>query len=387
MPGSYHIPGINLIEPGCINKTGEWAKILGCSKAFVVSSKDAYGKKQGEMVLGILSRDNINAFLYAGAGPNPTDEMIMQGAFDYKSNNCNLIIAIGGGSAIDCAKGISLVVSNGKHISEFEGINRSDKPTPHLMAINTTSGTGSEVTSVAVITDSVNDRKMTIVDWRITPDVSINDAELALSMPRTLTAASGIDALSHAIEAMVANNSTPITDGLSFEAIQIITEWLPEAFNNGSNIKARAEMCHGAFLAGLAFNNSGLGLVHSLSHPITAMYGFPHGVVNAMLMPAVINYNLASSIAKYARIALAMNACIPWHSDGDNARKVIPALVKLIKKLKLPGGLLELGVKVEDIQQLSISASKEIVGLTNPRKSDVSVLEQLYTDSLYLPKV
>ncbi len=386
MPGSYHIPATNLIEPGCINKTGEWVTILGGKKAFIVSSLDQYGQKQGEMVQSILLRSNITSTLFAGACPNPTDKMVMDGANVYKSNECDIIIAIGGGSAIDCAKGIGLVVSSDKHIREFEGVNKSEKPTPHFIAINTTSGTGSEVTSVAVITDSTNERKITIVDWRITPDVSINDAELALSMPKSLTAATGIDALSHAIEAMAANNSTPITDALSFEAIQLIHEWLPIAFEDGKNLKARVEMCHGSFLAGIAFNNSGLGLVHALSHPITSMYGYAHGVVNAVLLPAVIKFNLVSSIEKYSRIAIAMNAAIPWHTDNENAEKVIPAVIKLIKKLNLPNGLIELGVKEKDISELSKYADKEIVGLTNPRKASISNITQLYQDSLYLPK-
>ena len=387
MPGSYHIPTTNLIEPGCINKTGEWAAILGGKKAFIVSSLDQYGKKQGEMVQAILLKSNINSILFAGAGPNPSDGMVMEGASEYKSNKCDLIIAIGGGSAIDCAKGIGLVVSHDRHISEFEGINKSQKPIPHFIAINTTSGTGSEVSSIAVITNSTTEKKITIVDWRITPDVSINDAELALSMPKSLTAASGIDAFSHAIEAMVANNSTPITDALSFEAIQIITEWLPLAFDDGKNLQARSEMCHGSFLAGIAFNNSGLGLVHALSHPVTSMYGYTHGVVNAILLPAVIKFNINSSIQKYSRVATAMNAGIPWHSDYENAKKVIPAVIKLIKRLGFPNGLKELGVKEDDIAALSILAEKEIVGLTNPKKANISNITQLYHESLSPPKI
>ncbi len=384
MPGSYHIPTTNLIEPGCINKTGEWTGILGGTKALVVSSLDQYGKKQGEMVQTILSRSNINSALYAGAGPNPTDEMVMIGASEYKSNNCDIIIAIGGGSAIDCAKGIGLVVSHDKHIREFEGINKSEKHIPHFIAINTTSGTGSEVSSISVITDSSTERKMTIVDWRITPDVSVNDAELALSMPKSLTAASGIDAFSHAIEAIVANNSTPITDALSFEAIQIISEWLPAAYEDGNNLKARSEMCHGAFLAGIAFNNSGLGLVHALSHPVTSLYGFTHGIINALLLPAVIKYNLVSSIKKYASVAVAMKAGIAWHSDYENAQKVVPAVIRLVKKLRMPNGLKELGVKAEDIPALAALAEKEIVGITNPKKANISAITQIYHDSLYL---
>lgn len=384
MPGTYFIPLTNLIEPGCINKTGEWTAILGGKKALVVSSMDDHGRKQGSLVQEILFKNNINSYLYSGAGQNPTDEMVMKGADEYKTNNCDIIIAIGGGSAIDCAKAIGLVVGNNRHISEFEGVNKSQKSIPYLIAINTTSGTGSEVTSIAVITNSVDKRKMTIIDWRITPSVSINDAELALSMPKSLTASSGMDALSHALESIVASNSTPITDALAFEAIQIINEWLPVAFENGSDLKARTEMCHGAFLAGIAFNNSGLGLVHALSHPVTSKYGFQHGVVNALLLPAVIKFNLFSSLTKYSRVATAMKAAIPWHSDSENAQKVIPAIIRLIKKLNLPNGLKELGVLIDDIPELSNEAVTEIVGEANPKKANITIINQLYKEAMKL---
>jgi len=387
VPGTYHIPTTNLIEPGCIKKTGEWTKILGGEKALIVSSPDEYGKKLGKMVEEILSVDGIKSCLYAGAGSNPTDEMVMMGSEEFNNNNCDIIIAIGGGSAIDCAKGIALVARSGKNINEFEGVNKSQNNVPPLIAINTTSGTGSEVSSFTVISDSLTGRKMTIVDWRITPTVSINDAELALSMPKSLTAATGMDAFSHAIEAIVADNSTPITDALSFEAIQLINEWLPVAFEDGQNLKARTEMCHGAFLAGIAFNNSGLGLVHALSHPVTSMYGFPHGVINSLLLPAVIKFNMVSSISKYSRVATAMKVAIPWHTDHENAQKVIPAVIKLIKKLNLPNGLKDLGVKADDIPALSKAANEEIVGRSNPRKANIIMINQIYNDAMFIPKI
>ncbi|HMN17242.1 MAG TPA: iron-containing alcohol dehydrogenase [Ignavibacteriaceae bacterium] len=387
MPGTYHIPTTNLIEPGCIKKTGEWTKILGGDKALIVSSPDDYGKKLGKKVEEILFKEGIKSHLYSGAGSNPTDEMVMKGAEEFNSSKCDIIIAIGGGSAIDCAKGIALAARSGKNIIEFEGVNKSQNNVPPLIAINTTSGTGSEVSSFTVISESLSGRKMTIVDWRITPAISINDAELALSMPKSLTAATGMDAFSHAIEAIVSNNSTPITDALSFEAIQLINEWLPAAFEDGQNLKARTEMCHGAFLAGIAFNNSGLGLVHALSHPITSMYGFPHGVVNSVLLPAVVRFNMVSSMNKYARVAAAMKAAISWHTDYENAQKVIPAIIRLIKKLNLPGGLKDLGVNENDIPALSKAANDEIVGRTNPRKANIMMINQIYNDAMLLPKV
>lgn len=226
MPGTYYMPGVNLIHRGALNDVGTWAQNLGGTRALIVASLGTYGEEQGKMVADVLTRSGIQSTVYAGAGPNPTEVMVMGGVELYKDHHCDLLVAIGGGSAMDCAKGIGLIVSNGGTIDQYEGEGKVPKQLPPFIAVSTTAGTGSEVTSVAVLTDSKTHHKMTIVDWRLTADVSVNDAQLMVSMPPTLTAATGMDALSHAIEAYVATNATALTDSLAYEAITLVYEWL-----------------------------------------------------------------------------------------------------------------------------------------------------------------
>jgi alcohol dehydrogenase len=384
MPGTYYMPGVNLIHRGALNDAGTWARNLGGHNALIVASTGSYGAQQGQMVAAVLARSGIESTIYAGAGPNPTDEMVMQGVQLYKGSHCDFLVAIGGGSAMDCAKGIGLIVSNGETIGQYgDGVDQATHDLPPFMAINTTAGTGSEVTSVAVITQAEHHHKTTIMDWRLTPDVSINDPELMLSMPPALTAATGMDALSHAIEAYVSTVATALTDALAHSSIALVFQWLPIAYEQGSNIGAREGMCHAAFLAGLAFNNSGLGYVHALSHPVSGKYGLPHGVVNAVLLPTVMRWNAALVGTKMARIAVAMGAGHPWRTDRENADKAISAVIDLNRRLQMPSGLSKMGVKEADIPQLADAALLELAGTTNPHKAaSVEQIQQLYRQSL-----
>jgi alcohol dehydrogenase len=254
---------------------------------------------------------------------------------------------------------------------------------PPFITVNTTAGTGSEVTSVAVLTESKTHHKMTIVDWRLTADVSVNDPELMLSMPPGLTAATGMDALSHAIEAYVSTVATALTDSLAYEAIGLVYKWLPVAFEHGDNIIAREGMCNAAFLAGLAFNNSGLGYVHALSHPVTGKYGLPHGVLNAVLLPAVMQWNSVLAGTRMAQIAVAMGVGHPWRTDRENAEKAIAGVQDMNRRLKIPSGLAAMGVKESDIPALADAALEELVAKTNPRQAaSAEQVQRLYLDSM-----
>lgn len=383
MPGTYYMPGVNLIHRGALNDVGTWAQNLGGTRALIVASMGSYGEEQGKMVADVLTRSGIQSIVYAGAGPNPTDVMVMSGVNVYKEQGCDMLVAIGGGSAMDCAKGIGLIISNGGTIEEYEGEDRVSKQLPPFITVNTTAGTGSEVTSVAVLTDSKTHHKMTIVDWRLTADVSVNDAQLMVTMPPSLTAATGMDALSHAIEAYVTTNATALTDSLAYEAITLVFQWLPRAFEHGEDVTARHGMCNAAFLAGLAFNNSGLGYVHALSHPLTGKYGLPHGVLNAILLPAVMRWNAVLAGTRMAKIAVAMGVGHPWRTDRENAEKAIAGVQDMNRRLKMPSGLAAMGVKESDIPSLADEAMEELVGKTNPRQvASVEQMRRLYLDSM-----
>lgn len=382
MPGAYYMPPVNLIERGALSRIGEWAGNLGGKKALIVAAEGDFGRSQGEMVLAFLRKDGLDGEVFAGAGPNPTDLMVEAGLDAFRRCGCNLIVAVGGGSSMDCAKAIGLVAANGGKIADYDGVNRARRDLPPLIAVNTTAGTGSEVTGVAVITDTRREAKMTIIDWRITPRVSVNDPELMVSMPPSLTAATGFDALSHAVEACVSNASSPISNALAYQSISLVFKWLPRAVAEGSDMDAREGMCHAAFLAGLAFNNSALGLVHALSHPLSAHYHLPHGVVNAVLLPVVERYNLPVAMERFAVMARAMGVAVTWHSPGENAGKAIQAMETLRRQVGLPSGLGGLGVKEEDLVRLAGEAERERVAAGNPRGFSREVLVQLYRNAL-----
>lgn len=376
------MPPVNLIERGALSRVGQWAKKLGGKRALIVASEGDYGQKQGEMVKSVLEGDGLTGEVFAGAGPNPTDRMVEQGLAAYSSCRCDMVVAIGGGSAMDCAKAIGLVASNGGRIADYDGVNLSTRDLPPLIAVNTTAGTGSEVTGVAVITDTERQVKMTLIDWRITPRVSVNDPELMATMPPSLTAATGFDALSHAVEAYVSNAASPISNALAHQSISLVFRWLPMAVSEGKNMEAREGMCHAAFLAGLAFNNSALGLCHALSHPLSARYHIPHGVANAVLLPVVERYNLPIAVDLFAAMARAMGVAVTWHSPGENAEKALQALETLRRQVNLPSGLGGLGVREEDLVLLAEEAAEERVAAGNPRKFTKEVLVQLYRDAL-----
>jgi alcohol dehydrogenase len=383
MPGTYYMPRVNLIHRGALNNVGTWAQNLGGTRGLIVASMGSYGEEQGKMVADVLTKSGIQSTVYAGAGPNPTDVMVMNGVELYRDQRCDLLVAIGGGSAMDCAKGIGLIVSNGGTIEQYAGVGKMSKSLPPFITVNTTAGTGSEVTSVAVLTDSKTHHKMTIVDWRLTADVSVNDPQLMVSMPPALTAATGMDALSHAIEAYVATNATALTDSLAYEAIVLVFQWLPVAFEHGEDVAARYGMCNAAFLAGLAFNNSGLGYVHALSHPLTGKYGLPHGVLNAVLLPAVMRWNAVLAGTRMAKIAVAMGVGHPWRTDRENAEKAVTSIEDMNRRLKMPSGLAAMGVKESDIAALAEEAMEELAGKTNPRQvASVEQMRRLYLDSM-----
>ncbi len=260
-----------------------------------------------------------------------------------------MIISLGGGSSHDCAKGIGIIVTNGRNIRDYEGIDKASKPMPPFIAINTTAGTASEMTRFCIITNTSTKVKMAIVDWRVTPNVAINDPLLMMGMPPDLTAATGMDALTHAVEAYVSTIATPVTDACALQAIRLISQYLRPAVANGGDIEARDKMAYAEYLAGMAFNNASLGHVHAMAHQLGGFYGLPHGVCSAILLPHVERFNLIAKLDRFVDIAIAMGENVEGLSKRDAAEKAIEAIVKLSRDIGIPSGLKELGVKREDI--------------------------------------
>jgi len=365
---------------GCSKETGEQAKSLGASKLLIVT--DAVISELGiaDTIKGYVEAAGLNAVVFDGAEPNPTDKNVVDGVEVYKSNECDAIISLGGGSSHDCGKGIGLVIGNGGKISDYEGVDKSTKPMPPFLAINTTAGTAAEMTRFCIITNTDTHVKMAIIDWRCTPNVAINDPVLMISMPPSLTAATGVDALTHAVEAYVSTDATPITDACAIKAIELIAEYLRPAFANGQNLEARDKMAYAQYLAGMAFNNASLGYVHAMSHQLGGLYNLPHGVCNAILLPAVCEFNAISNLQRFADIAVALGENIDGLSDVEAAELAIDAIRRLSADVEIPAGLGALAVVIEeeDIMTMAQNAQKDATMLTNPRKAKLEQIVALY---------
>ena len=312
--------------------------------------------------------------MFGGAEPNPTDKNVLAGMKVWKKEKCDSIVSLGGGSSHDCAKGIGLVASNGGKIQDFEGVDQSQNEMVPLVSVNTTAGTASEMTRFCIITDSKRKVKMAIVDWRVTPSVSINDPELMMGMPPALTAATGMDALTHSIEAYVSTAANPLTDSAALMSIKLIAEYLPMAVANGTNMVAREKMAYAQLLAGMAFNNASLGYVHAMAHQLGGFYNLPHGVCNAILLPIVSEFNIIGNSERFKDIAEAMGENVDGLSTVEAAHKAISAIKALSKSVGIPSGLSELGVKEEDFEVMATNAKLDACQLTNPR---LATLEQV----------
>ena len=376
----YFLPTRNVFGEGAVQEAGDLVKSLGAKKCLIVTDRYLGQIGMADRVQGILKKAGIEACIFAGAEPNPTDKNVEAGARFYQENECNSIISLGGGSSHDCAKGIGLVAANGGQIADFEGVDKSSKPMIPLMAINTTAGTASEITRFCIITDTSRKVKMAIVDWRVTPQIAINDPELMKGMPPSLTASTGMDALTHAIEAYVSTDANPLTDAAAIMAIKMIAHYLPKAVANGNYMKARDKMAYAQYLAGIAFNNASLGYVHAMAHQLGGFYNLPHGVCNAILLPYVESYNLIGNMNRFRDVAQAMGVQVEGISVTCAAEKAIEAIKKLSRQLEIPTDLKQLGVREEDFGIMADNAKKDVCQLTNPR---TATREQVIEKAIY----
>ncbi|MGC6389922.1 iron-containing alcohol dehydrogenase [Ewingella sp. S1.OA.A_B6] len=374
----YFLPTRNIFGEGSVREAGDLAKTLKAEKILIVTDSFLAQSGMAEKISEIYKKVGISTHIFSGAEPNPTDKNVVDGIKAYRENGCNSIVSLGGGSSHDCAKGIGLVASNGGDIKDFEGVDKSVNDMIPLMAINTTAGTASEITRFCIITDTKRKVKMAIIDWRVTPQISINDPELMVGMPPSLTAATGMDALTHAIEAYVSTMANPLTDAAALKAIEMITQYLPKAVANGEYMKARSNMAYAQYLAGIAFNNASLGYVHAMAHQLGGFYNLPHGVCNAILLPYVASFNLMSNLNRFKDIAKAMGENIIGLSSDDAAIKAIKAIQRLSKQVGIPHDLKSLGVKPEDFAVMAENAKKDVCQLTNPRKATKEQVIELF---------
>ncbi|SCI74055.1 1%2C3-propanediol dehydrogenase [uncultured Clostridium sp.] len=368
----YLVPSVNFMGPGCLKVIGERAKMLGGKKVLIVTDKFLRTQENGavEQTIKYLTQEGIEVVIYDGTEPNPKDTNVADGLKIFKDENCDMIVTVGGGSSHDCGKGIGIAATHEGDLYEYAGIETLTNALPPILAVNTTAGTGSEVTRHCVITNTKTKVKYVIVSWRNLPLVSFNDPELMIGKPAGLTAATGMDALTHAVEAYVSKDANPVTDASAIQSIKLISNNLRQAVAMGENLEARTNMAYASLLAGMAFNNANLGYVHAMAHQLGGLYDMPHGVANAMLLPHVCKYNIISNPQKFADIAEFMGENIVGLSVHEAAEKAIDAMFRLSKDIGIPTSLKEMGIKEEDFEYMAEMALKDGNAFSNPRKGN-----------------
>ncbi|WP_127551579.1 iron-containing alcohol dehydrogenase [Paenibacillus amylolyticus] len=375
---AYYVPPVNLMGRGCLQEAGQMIEQMGIRKALVVSDRQLITSGVAEQVLSILRKSGLDYVVYDEVQPNPTCQNVHDGLQVFQDHGCDAIISIGGGSPQDAAKGIGIVATNGGHIREYEGFHQSKHKSVPLVAVNTTAGTSSEVTINYVITDEERKVKMVMVDRNSLVSLSVNDPELMLSKPASLTAATGMDALTHAVEAMVTPGGFTVTSATAAAAVELIFEYLPRAVRDGSDLEAREHMTYACFLGGIAFNNAGLGYVHAMAHQLGGVYDLPHGVCNAMLLPYVEELNAKHVPGKFRHIAKAIGMNVKGRSDEECSDYVIKAIRQLSKEVGIPEKLSELGVKDPDVELLADNAMKDACAPGNPYQPSKDEVMELF---------
>jgi len=353
------------------------------NKALIVTDKALVDIKLVDKLTDELSAHDIAFAIFDGVKPNPTEKNIVQGLALLEAQKCDFVISFGGGSSHDCAKGIALVAANGGHIRDYsKGVHLSAKPQLPLVTVNTTAGTAAEMTIFAIVTNEEDETKYPIVDKNLTPIIAVNDSELMVAMPKFLTAATGMDALTHAVEAYVSTAATPITDASAIKAIELIAQNLKAAVDNGEDREAREAMQYGEYLAGMAFSNASLGYVHSMAHQLGGVYDLVHGLCNAILLPVVSRFNAAEKVERFAEVAKAMGVDTVGMTLVDAAEAGILAIEKLSASVGTDQKLSDLGVKEGKLEFMAINALNDACSLTNPRKATTEDIINIFKKAM-----
>lgn len=349
-------------------------------KALLVTDKDLVKFGVAVKVMELLEKGGIEYELFCDIKQNPTVRNVNDALAAFDKAGADVIVALGGGSAIDTAKAVGIISANPefRDVVSLEGVAPTTKKSTPVIALPTTAGTAAEVTINYVITDEKNVKKMVCVDPKDIPVVAIVDAELMASMPKGLTAATGMDALTHAIEGYITKGAWTLTDMFELKAIELIAKYLPAAVENSGDMDARNGMAVAQYIAGMGFSNVGLGLVHGMAHPLGAYYDIPHGVANAMLLPVVMQYNMESSIGKYADIAAALGVNTEGMDEKQKAQAAVDAVKALAVRVGIPEKLSALGVKEEGIPALAKSALADVCTPGNPKETCIEDIEALY---------
>lgn len=346
---------------------GRYAVNSGARRVLVVTDPGVIAAGWVEPLIDRLVQDGLSCALYADIHSNPRDVEVMAGAEVYQKERCNAIIAIGGGSPMDCAKGIGIVSTNNRHILEFEGVDEVSNPGPPLICIPTTAGSSADVSQFAIINDSKRQVKIAIISKSVVPDSALIDPETTFTMDPYLTACTGVDALTHAIEAFASNAHSPVTDMHALEAIRLIWRYLPIVFLEPDNLEARTQMTLASMFAGMAFSNASLGAVHAMAHSLGGLLDLPHGECNALLLEHVIRYNYDAAPDRYQRIGEAL-CLFNWNVDAQEKRDILVDAIHTFRtSIGITRSLGDIGVTNQSIPSLAEKAIHDPCIVTNPK--------------------
>ena len=356
-------------------------KKRGYKKVMLITDKDLVKFGVAAKVEEVLKGAEIPYELFSDIKPNPTIKNVLDALAAFQASGADCIVALGGGSSIDTAKAVGVINNNPEFgdVRSLEGVAPTKNRAVPTFALPTTAGTAAEVTINYVITDEENKKKMVCVDPNDIPMCSVIDCELMMSMPKGLTASTGMDALTHAIESYITPGAWTMSDMFEEKAIELIHEHLYNAVQNGQDVVAREGMANAQYIAGMGFSNVGLGIVHSMAHPLGAFYDTPHGVANALLLPYVMEYNAESPAKpKYLGIAKAMGVDTTGMSEDEGVKAAIEAVKALSISINIPQRLSEIGVKKEDLHDLAVAAFNDVCTGGNPRPTSVEEIEAIY---------
>lgn len=378
MPNRIILNNVSYHGKGAIQAIPDEVKARGFKKAFVCSDPDLVKFNVTKKVTDLLDANNLEYVIYSNIKPNPTIENVQTGVEEFKKSGADYIISVGGGSSMDTAKAIGIIINNPEFadVRSLEGCAPTKNPTIPTIAVATTAGTAAEVTINYVITDVEKERKFVCVDPNDMAIIAISDPDMMATMPKGLTAATGMDALTHAIEGYTTKAAWDITDMFHLKAIELIAQSLRGAVNGED--KGREGMALAQYIAGMGFSNVGLGIVHSMAHPLGALYDTPHGVANAIILPTVMEYNAEYTGEKYKHIAKAFGVeNVDTMTQEEYRKAAVEAVKKLSQDVGIPQNLKEI-VKEKDLDFLAISAFNDVCTGGNPKDTSVEEIKELY---------
>ncbi len=360
---------------------GHYARNLGAGMVFIVTDINIIASGWVDDITMALREENIPFIIFSNVSPNPRDTEVMNGAQLYKLHKCDVIIAVGGGSVIDCAKGVGIVASNFKHILSYEGVDRIAVPMPPLICVPTTGGSSADVSQFAIINNTVDRLKIAIISKSLVPDIALVDPVTLTTLNPLLSAYTGIDAMVHAIEAYVSNASSVFTDMHAIKAIELINTHLIDSINQPQNMELKSKIMLGSLHAGLAFSNASLGCVHSMAHSLGGYLDIPHGLCNAILLPHVIEFNYNAAPEKYNEISKIIGYSKSINSQKLKRKMLLEAVNRLVIASGIDFSLRDVGVKTENIPNLANKAIKDPCNATNPRMPVINDLEVIYKEA------